>query len=69
VKNIETVVLYILVLGILLLSIGSFIYLRNIIVELDPRIEFQIILLGFFMVLLALIISKILARLEIHGKI
>ncbi|MEM3368489.1 MAG: hypothetical protein QW193_01165 [Nitrososphaerales archaeon] len=62
-KKVELYVLGLLIIGLLFLSIGSVLYVRKVMLEYAVDLELQLAVFGFFMILLALMFSKIASRL------
>jgi len=66
-RKVELTVLVFLILGLLVFSIGSVLYLRKIMLEYTVDWELQLAVFGFFIILLALIFSKIASRVVFDG--
>ena len=66
-RKVELVNLIFLVLGISVFGLGAVLYLRKLMVESAMDWELQITVLGFSVFLFAIIISKILSKVDLDG--
>ncbi len=61
-KTSEAIILAILLFGILLLSIGSILYTRNIMLAYSIDWTLQVAVFGIYIIILALVLAKLLQK-------
>ena len=65
-RKTELVTLSLLFFGLFIFSLGSILYLRKVMLEYAVEWELQLAIFGLLSILFALIVSKILAKVELN---
>ena len=65
-RKTELVTLSLLLFGLFIFSLGSILYLRKVMFEYAVEWELQLAIFGLLSILFALIVSKILAKVELN---
>jgi membrane protein implicated in regulation of membrane protease activity len=65
-RKTELVTLSLLLFGLFIFSLGSILYLRKVMLEYAVEWELQLAIFGLLSILFALIVSKILAKVELN---
>jgi membrane protein implicated in regulation of membrane protease activity len=66
-RRVEIATLSFLLFGIFLFTLGAVLYMRKIMVQNLIDWEIQLALFGLIFIMIALVISKILSRVDIDG--